>query len=97
MSQPAKPFPEIWRPIERELLAYYRDMPRLLREGGQNKYVVVRGDECVKVWDTYGEATEYAHDTFRDGKFIIQPIDQKLMLHLSDYLESAPRQLMDVA
>jgi hypothetical protein len=97
MSQPTKPFPEVWRPIERELRAYYREMPRLLREGGQNKFVVVRGEETDKVWDTYGEATEYAHETYRDGKFIIQPINKKLMIQLSDYLEPTSHQYQEVA
>ena len=97
MSQPTKPFPEVWRPIERELRAYYRALPQLLEEGGQDKHVVVRGDEMFEVWDTYGDASRFAHRTFRDGKFIIQPVDRKLMIQLSDYFEPSETSKSDAA
>ena len=74
-----KPFPEIWEPIEREMRTYYRALPQLLKDGRQNKYVVVRGEETFQVCDNYAEASQFGHRTYADGKFIIQPVDRTLI------------------
>ena len=80
-----KPFPEIWRPFERELRTFYRALPQLLEEDSQNKHVVVRGDETFEMWDTYRDASQFAHRTFDDGKFIIQKIDSRMLNEMEPY------------
>ena len=80
-----EPLPETWLPVERELRTFYRALPRLLKEGGQNKYVVVRGNETFNVWDHYRDASQFGYQSFDDGKFLSQKIDSRMLAVLAKY------------
>lgn len=76
--------PEVWRPIEKELRAFYRELPRLLESGKSGQYSLLRGEQLIDTWQSYREASRYGHETFDDGRFIIQPVDRKMFQFLSE-------------
>jgi hypothetical protein len=85
MSEPLKPIPEAWKPLETELRTYHRVLPQLLAEGDAGRYVVIRGTEVFETWDTFRDATQFGHRTFDDGRFTAQLIDPKMLDALTAY------------
>jgi hypothetical protein len=78
--------PESWRPIERELRTYLRIAPKLIAEGKAGQYVVIRDDQPISTWKTYAEASRYGHQTYDDGRFLVQPVDPSSLTALISYL-----------
>jgi len=59
--------------LERELNAYNRELPRLLEQEG--KFVLVRGDEVVGVFDTYEDALKVGYERFRLEPFMVKRVE----------------------
>ena len=64
-------------PFERELAAYRRELPRLLDEGEAEKYVLIKEDQVLSVWDTYRDARQYGRERFGDELFMVQRVDPR--------------------
>ena len=56
-------------PIAREWNFYRREVGRLLADGHEGKWVVIKGDEVVGIWATRAEAKQVAVDSF-----LMQPV-----------------------
>jgi hypothetical protein len=69
--------PEKWKPLLRELTTYHRHLPALLNAGDAGRFVVIKGDELCKVWDTYPDANQYGIERFGDEPFMVQRVDPK--------------------
>lgn len=78
--------------IKQEVATYLRELPRLLAEGQEGRFALVKGDEVYSIWDTFDDAYQAGRDRFGWGViFIAQPIDAKYL----DYAwpdEFLPRQ-----
>jgi hypothetical protein len=48
----------------REWAAYVREMPRWLAEGQEGRFVLIKGDEIVGIWDTWREAADTGRERF---------------------------------
>lgn len=57
------------RPIAKEWNFYRREVGRLLAEGHEGKWVLIKGEEIVGIWDTEEEA-----DRVRLQKFLMQDV-----------------------
>jgi hypothetical protein len=57
-----------------ELAAYQRELPRLLAEGEEGRWVLVQGDELVSVWDTFSDAIQAGYDRFGQTPFLVQQV-----------------------
>jgi len=90
MSEPLKPFPEAWKPLETEIRAYYRALPQLLADGEAGRYVVIKGDTVYDTWDTFRDARQYGYEKFDDGQFMTQPVDPKMLGVLEQFFGPAP-------
>jgi hypothetical protein len=66
--------PENLKPLEREIATYYRELPRLLEEGHEGRYALIRDDDLLSVWDTLGDASEAGHERFGLDRFMAQKI-----------------------
>ncbi|MBY0527845.1 MAG: hypothetical protein K2R98_30895 [Gemmataceae bacterium] len=65
-------------PIKQEIATYLRELPRLLADGNEGKFALVKGDEVVSVWDTFDDACEAGYAQFGiDRPFLAQPIDSR--------------------
>lgn len=56
-------------PIATEWAFYRRQVGRLLSEGHENKWVLIKGDEIIGIWDTEEEC-----DRVRLQRFLMQPV-----------------------
>jgi len=71
---PAKPLEF----IKLEIRTYLRELSRLLDEGHEGKFVLVKGDRVLSIWDTFDDACEAARERFPLGEaFLAQPIDAR--------------------
>lgn len=66
--------------FEREIATYRRELPRLLSEGEASRYAIVKGDDIVSIWDTWGDATQARYERFgMDSPIFIKQIDERDM------------------
>jgi hypothetical protein len=66
------------RPIMQEIIAYRRELPRLLAEGHEGRVVLIKGDQVLSIWDTLDDAYQAARERFPLGQaFLTQPIDER--------------------
>jgi hypothetical protein len=56
-------------PIAGEWNLYRREVGRLLAEGHEGRWVLIKGDEIIGIWNTEEEA-----DRIRLQKFLMQPV-----------------------
>jgi hypothetical protein len=59
-------------PLSREWNFYRREVGRMLAEGHEGRWVLIKGEEIVGIWDTEGEA-----DAVRLERFLMQPVLMK--------------------
>jgi len=60
-----------WRIYEKELETYLRELPRLLEEGEEGRYALIKGDEVLSIWDTQPDASQAGREKFgRDPIFV---------------------------
>jgi hypothetical protein len=75
------------KPLEQELAAYRRELPRLLAEGEKGRWAVVKGDQVLATWDTYRDASQYAREKFPVGEpLMIQQVDPRHAAVLEELL-----------
>jgi hypothetical protein len=63
--------------IKTEILTYRRELPRLLAEGLEGKFALIKGDLVVSVWDTFSDGYQAGRERFGMDAFIAQPIDPR--------------------
>jgi len=69
----AEPLPG--SPIATEWDCYRREVGRLLAEGNEGKWILIKGDQIVGIWNTQEEA-----DSVRIERFLMQPVLMKQIL-----------------
>lgn len=72
-------------PLAKELGVYFRELPRLLHEGEQGRYAVVKGEIFHGTWDTFRDARQYGYERFEDGHFLTQKVDARYLTLLAPY------------
>jgi hypothetical protein len=79
--------PEKLRPLAQEIGTYFRELPRLLREGHAGRYAVVKGDSVLWTWDTYRDAMQFGRDKLgTDVLFLVHRVDERDAARLEHYL-----------
>jgi len=86
-SQPAQPQPvptaapqPLAAPVPAQVLlaaeiaAFERELPRLLAEGEEGRWALVKGDHVVSVWDTSGDAVQAGDEKFALEPFLVQRV-----------------------
>jgi len=79
--------PENLKPLEREIRTYYRELPRLIAEGNEGRYALVRDDQLLSIWNTLEEASTAGHDRFGFERFMAQKIRSRDLEHLAPYFK----------
>jgi hypothetical protein len=71
--------PPSLRPLANEICTYLRELPRLLAEGKEGRFVLINGDQVLSVWDTFGDALQAGSDhlLLAGEAFLAQPIDSR--------------------
>ncbi|MCI0703327.1 MAG: hypothetical protein L0241_19790 [Planctomycetia bacterium] len=91
-GHPAWPteFPEKLAPLRTEIETYYRELPRLLEEGEEGRYAVVKGNTVHRAWDTYRDALQYGYDKFGMEQFLVQVVDGRFLDTMSKWFGPLP-------
>ncbi len=79
------PLPDHLRPRAVELATFYRELPQLVADGDDGRFVVLRGDAIESVWDTARDANQHGHDRFDDGEFLTARVDLRWCEGLERY------------
>lgn len=61
--------------LEREYEAYKRELPRLLEQGENGRFALIRGDAVISVWDTYRDAIQTGYDHFGLQPFMVKRVE----------------------
>jgi hypothetical protein len=67
--------PESAKTREKDVLGFFRELPRLIAEGEDGRVAIVHDGKVISIWDTLGDATQAAYDRFGvDGVFLTATI-----------------------
>lgn len=77
-------FPAQLSPLAEEVRTFFRELPRLLDEGGHGRFALVKADTIHGVWDTQRDAILFGRERFPEGGFLAQPIDYRFQQLLGD-------------
>jgi hypothetical protein len=64
-------------PLQQEYSVYLRELPRLLAEGHAGRYVLIKGDELVGLYDTTTAVLEAGYERFGLDPFCVQKVDPR--------------------
>jgi hypothetical protein len=73
-------------PIAREWNLYRREVGRLLAEGHEGRWILIKGDEIVGIWDSRSEA-----QALSQKRYLMQPVLLRQILAREPLLRIAPR------
>jgi len=72
--------------LEREWNFYRREVPRLLAEGHEGKFALLKGEEIIGLYPTWEAASGVGYQKFLLESFMVQPIlTEEPLLRLSPY------------
>ena len=63
--------------LRQEIITFRRELPRLLAEGHEGRFALVKGDQVVSLWDTFDDAHQAGRDKFGFTPFLAQPVDRR--------------------
>jgi hypothetical protein len=64
-------------PIYREAQTFRRELPRLLDEGHEGKWVLIKGDQIIGLYESLDEGYRAGREGFLFQPFIVQPIRER--------------------
>lgn len=79
------PLPKEFDPLMAEIETYFRELPRLLAEGGAGKIALVKGSD-VTVWDTTDDALQHSFKVYDVAQTLCQPIDARDIERLAPFM-----------
>ena len=53
-----------FKQYRQEIVTYLREVPRLLQEGEDGRYALLKGNEVLSIWDTESDAIQAGVDKF---------------------------------
>jgi hypothetical protein len=78
--------PENLRPLAAEIAVYHRELPRLLEEQEEGRFIVIQGNQILGTWDSYRDALQQGCERCPDGMFLAQRIDARDVERLAPFL-----------
>ena len=57
-----------------EIATFERELPRLLAEGHERRWAVVKGSDVISVWDTVNDALQAAHERLGLEPFLLREV-----------------------
>jgi hypothetical protein len=49
-------------------------LPRLLAEGEEGRWVLLKGSEVISTWDTFNDAIQVGYNRFGEAPFLVQQV-----------------------
>ena len=73
-------------PLYREWNTYRREVRRLLAEGHEGKFVLIKGEEIIGLFDTFDDGVRAGRAKYLFGAFMVKPIyEREPLLRLRGY------------
>jgi hypothetical protein len=74
-------------PNYQELRTFRRELPRLLAEGNEGKWALIKGDEIIGVYETFDEGCRVGTERYLLQPHLVQPLREwqplfQLKVHL---------------
>jgi hypothetical protein len=63
--------------VEREIETYRKELPRLLAAGQAGRFVLIKGEKVVGIWDTQAEAIQAGRERYGLEPLAIKRIDPR--------------------
>ena len=60
----------------REWAVYKRELPRWLAEGQEGRFVLIKGDEVIGLWDTWRETSNAGLAMFGNVPYMVHEIQE---------------------
>jgi hypothetical protein len=92
-----KEFPVALAPMRTEFETYYRELPRLLEEGEEGRYAVVKGNSVHGAWDTFRDARQYGGALFGMEPFLVQQVDHRFLVGFGKWFGPLPKKSEEAA
>jgi hypothetical protein len=73
---------------------YYRELPRLIADGNEGRYALIRDEQLVEVFATLEQADVAGHDLFGLDRFMAQKIRAKDLELLAPYFSDAEARIL---
>jgi hypothetical protein len=64
-------------PLHAEWETYRREVARLLAEGHEGRWVLLKGEEIIGIWDTHNEALSQGNRRYLHQAFLIHQIQTR--------------------
>jgi len=88
------PEPSADSPIYREAQTFRRELPRLLAEGHDGKWALIKGNEIIGLYATLDEGYRLGRERFLFHPFIVQPVREwQLLIRTTEHLRYVTSQL----
>jgi hypothetical protein len=84
------PIPDKLKPLATEIATLFRELPRLLAEGQEGRFALVRGDTIAGIFDTFEDAYTAGYGRFAPEAFLAQPIDSRDLDRLAPFMAVPP-------
>jgi hypothetical protein len=82
--------PESLQPFAAELATYLRELPRLLDEGEEGRWVMIQGNTVLSTWDTFRDARQAGYERFGlDRPFMTQKVDRRDLERFAPFFPAA--------
>src|SRR5262249_31343080 len=67
---------------------YRREVARLLEEGHEGKYILIKGEEILGIWEKQEDALNAGYDRFLGQPFMVRPIQtwERLYYQVTRYM-----------
>jgi hypothetical protein len=76
--------------LRTELETYYRELPRLLEDGEEGRYALVKGGAVHSVWDTFRDARQRGVEQFGMEPFMVQEVDARYLVGYGKWFGPLP-------
>lgn len=77
-------------PIFREVQTWRRELPRLLAEGHEGEWALIKGDEIIGLYETLDEGYRVGRERYLFQPFIVQPLREwQPLMRTTEYLRHA--------
>ncbi len=76
---PARPGEQTFQEWE----TYRREVGRLLAEGNEGRFVLIKGDQIIGLFDTYEQARDAGAEQFLLGPYLVQQVRTREPLYYS--------------
>ena len=61
-------------PIYREMQTFRRELPRLVAEGHEGKWALIKGDEIIGLYESFDDGCRAGWERYLRQRFIVQPV-----------------------